>query len=478
MKEALSQTLTQRLQQRLSPLQMRLVRMLEMSEPEMEDEVRRELDDNPALVTADSDNATEQFAETAEEMQMADYQSEDDIPFYRLDTRNHSADDTYYEPVAVAGDGSMMDMLMAQIAETDIPEEDMPIAAYIIGNLDDNGYMTRTLPQIEDDLAINAGIDVTSDRLRSIFDRVRALDPAGVGAMDLRDCLLLQLRRRHQDADTELATEIVSHYFDLFSLRHFDRLESMLGVSRDSLRRAEEVIKSLDPKPAGKMGENADDDRTRHIVPDFIVETAPGNVITVTMPNNIPDLVIESSFRADAGMSHDTSTASSRRRDALTFINRKREEASDFIDLLKLRRRTLMRVMEAIVNIQRKFFLTEDESTLRPMVLKDIAALTGFDISVISRATAGKYVATAGGIYPLKFFFNEGIRAEGDEEASTRAILAAIRTLVEAEDPSTPLSDEAILARLKEQGYELARRTVAKYRDRLGIPVARLRKKI
>ena len=460
MKEALSQTLTQRLQQRLSPLQMRLVRMLEMSEPEMEDEVRRELDDNPALVTADSDNATEQFAETAEEMQMADYQSEDDIPFYRLDTRNHSADDTYYEPVAVADDGSMMDMLMAQIAETDIPEEDMPIAAYIIGNLDDNGYMTRTLPQIEDDLAINAGIDVTSDRLRSIFDRVRALDPAGVGAMDLRDCLLLQLRRRRQDADTAPATEIVSHYFDLFSLRHFDRLESMLGVSRDSLRRAEEVIKSLDPKPAGKMGENVDDD------------------ITVTMPNNIPDLVIESSFRADAGMSHDTSTASSRRRDALTFINRKREEASDFIDLLKLRRRTLMRVMEAIVNIQRKFFLSEDESALRPMVLKDIAALTGFDISVISRATAGKYVATAGGIYPLKFFFNEGIRAEGDEEASTRAILAAIRTLVEAEDPSTPLSDEAILARLKEQGYELARRTVAKYRDRLGIPVARLRKKI
>ena len=268
----------------------------------------------------------------------------------------------------------------------------------------------------------------------------------------------------------------MSHYFDLFSLRHFDRLESMLGVSRDSLRRAEEVIKSLDPKPAGKMGENVDDDRTRHIVPDFIVETAPGDVITVTMPNNIPDLVIESSFRADAGMSHDTSTASSRRRDALTFINRKREEASDFIDLLKLRRRTLMRVMEAIVNIQRKFFLSEDESALRPMVLKDIAALTGFDISVISRATAGKYVATAGGIYPLKFFFNEGIRAEGDEEASTRAILAAIRTLVE--DPSTPLSDEAILARLKEQGYELARRTVAKYRDRLGIPVARLRKKI
>ena len=187
-------------------------------------------------------------------MQMADYQSEDDIPFYRLDTRNHSADDTYYEPVAVAGDGSMMDMLMAQIAETDIPEEDMPIAAYIIGNLDDNGYMTRTLPQIEDDLAINAGIDVTSDRLRSIFDRVRALDPAGVGAMDLRDCLLLQLRRRHQDADTELATEIVSHYFDLFSLRHFDRLESMLGVSRDSLRRAEEVIKSLDPKPGRQDG--------------------------------------------------------------------------------------------------------------------------------------------------------------------------------------------------------------------------------
>lgn len=478
MKEALSQTLTQRLQQRLSPLQMRLVRMLEMSEPEIEEEVRRELDDNPALETADSAAESEQFGETAEQMQMADYQSEEDIPFYRLEARNRGADDPYYEPVAVAGEGSMMDMLMAQIAETDIPEEDLPVAAYIIGNLDDNGYMTRTLPQIGDDLAFNAGIDISAERLREVFDRVRALDPAGVGAMDLRDCLLLQLRRMPSDPDTALATEIVSHYFDLFSLRHFDRLESMLGVDRERLKRAEEVIKSLDPKPAGKLGGSPDDDRTRHIVPDFIVETGPGDTINVTMPNNIPDLVIESSFRAESAMGKESATGSARRQDALTFINRKREEASDFIDLIKLRRRTLMRVMEAIVRTQRDFFLTEDETRLRPMVLKDISAMTGFDISVISRATAGKYVATAGGIYPLKFFFNEGIRSDGDEETSSRAIRAAIRELVDAEDPSVPLSDEAILARLKEQGYELARRTVAKYRDRLGIPVARLRKKI
>lgn len=486
MKTALTQTLTQRLQQRLSPLQMRFVRMLEMSEPEVEEEVRRELDDNPALERADTAADAEEYGETAEQMQMADYRA-DDLPPYRLEARNRSRDDQYFEPVAVAEGPSMIDQLLLQLSETDIPAIDLPIATYIIGNIDRNGYMGRTLPQLADDLAFSQGIEVAPERLRGIFDRIRALDPAGICATDLRDCLLLQLKRLKPTPDVELATEIVSHYFDLFSLRHFDRLESALGVDREALRRAAEVIRGLDPKPASRMADTAGDDRTAHIVPDFYVEADDDGTVHVTMPNNIPELAIEASFRPDAAMKPQTrEEGTARRREALAFVNRKREEATDFIDLLRLRRSTLLKVMEAIVNLQRRFFVTEDEAQLRPMVLRDVAALTGFDISVISRATQGKYLATAAKTYPLKYFFNERVTrdttnddAETDsDDVSARQISAALREIVDSEDPSAPLTDEAILQRLKARGLDIARRTVAKYRDRLGIPVARLRKRL
>ncbi|MCM1522541.1 MAG: RNA polymerase factor sigma-54 [Muribaculaceae bacterium] len=461
MKENLVQTLSQQLQQRLSPLQMRLVRMLEMTEPEIEDEVRRELDENPAL---DSEETTVTPA--------------DDIPYYRLSISNRSADDPVYESVAIDEGESMIDSLMSQLAETDIPREELPIAAYIIGSLDSNGYMTRTLPQVEEDLAFNDGISVTPERIRSVFERVRSLDPAGVGAMDLRDCLLLQLKRLRPTPDRNLAREILSHYFDLFSLRHYDRLRTILGVDREALQRAEEVIRSLDPKPASRLS-GQEDDRLRHIVPDFIVETTPDGAISVTMPNNIPDLVIERTFLPDSSPIQKDQDSSSRKREALAFITRKREEAANFIELIRMRRDTLMRVMEAIVKIQHDFFISEDEADLHPMVLKDVGAMTGFDISVISRATAGKYVATQSGTYPLKYFFNERVRTDGeDDNTSSRAILAAIRSLIDNEDHSSPMSDEAILASLREKGFNIARRTVAKYRDRLGIPVARLRKQI
>lgn len=482
MKEALRQSLTQKMQQRLSPLQMRFVRMLEMSEPEMEEEVRRELDDNPALEEADRETESttdgDEFNETAEEMQLADYRDEDEIPAYRLEARNHSADDRYFEPVAVAGDGSLIDCLMAQLAETDLDDRQLAIARYIIGNLDDNGYMTRTLHEIQDDLAFAIGLDIGDAEIRKIFETIRTLDPAGVGANDLRDCLALQLKRIPAGRVRDIALEIVTHYFDLFSNRHFDRLLSAAGINRDELREAEALIRSLDPKPASRIGESEADDRARHIVPDFTVEVDQDERITVGMPGNIPELVIESSFAANAA---DDSVSlsqspSSRRSEAISFIARKREEASDFIELLRMRRVTLLRVMEAIAIKQRDFFLTEDESRLRPMILKDIAMMTGYDLSVISRATAGKYVATSGSIYPLKFFFNEKVSEE--ENSSSREILAALREIVGEEDLASPLSDDAIMGRLREKGYDIARRTVAKYREKLAIPVARLRKKL
>lgn len=481
MKEALTQTLGQRMQQRLSPMQMRLVRMLEMSEPEIEEEVRRELDDNPALEATEhdasgSEHDEQQFGESAEQMQLADYASEDDIPPYRLEAVNRGADYVHADPVAVADGESLMESLMSQLAQTDLDRRQLAVASYIVGNLDDNGYMTRTLPQIEDDLAIDAGIEIGMDELKDVFARIRSLDPAGVGAYDLRDCLSLQLRRLPDTPAVGIAREIVSDYFDIFSLRHFDRLASALGVSREQLREADEVIRSLDPKPASRFSESDADERARHIIPDFYVEVDQNDRITVTMPNNIPELSIERSFDVSSDNTVREADMSRSRREALAFISRKRQEASDFIELLRMRRVTLMNVMEAIARLQREFFITEDEGSLRPMVLRDIAAVTGQDISVISRATAGKYVATQGGVYPLKFFFNE--RVGESDEVSSREVMAAIQHLIEDEDSASPLSDDAITARLTAQGYDIARRTVAKYRERLGIPVARLRKKI
>lgn len=476
MKESLKLTLSQKMQQRLSPLQIRFVRMLEMNGPEIEDEVRRELDDNPALEVADyKDNPQEEeFHESAEEMQLADYRDEDDIPSYRLEARNSSRDDVYYEPTAVAEENSLGESLLAQLAETDMSDSDMLIAQYIVGNLDGNGYLTRKLSQILDDLAFNAGIETDMLHLRSIADRIRSLDPPGVCAFDLRDCLVLQLRRLAPTKARKLALEIVEHYFDLFSLKHFDRLTSLLGVDREELREAVEVIRSLNPKPGGQLGDSDADSKSRHIIPDFNVEV-DGNTVTLTLVNNIPELTIEKSFVSD-GEEFMADTTAKGRREAEAFIARKREDATEFIDLLRLRQETLYRVMAAIVRLQHDFFVSEDESRLHPMILKDVARETGYDLSVISRATAGKYVATPWGVYPLKFFFNEKVGT--DEESSSREILAAIRQLIDSEDPEHPLSDDALMKMLSDRGYEIARRTVAKYRERLGIPVARLRKGI
>ncbi len=267
----------------------------------------------------------------------------------------------------------------------------------------------------------------------------------------------------------------MEHYFDIFSLRHYDRLLNMLDVSKEQLQRGIDVIKGLDPKPGSHLGGSDDEDRSRHIIPDFNVEV-DDDTVTLSLLNNIPDLAIEESFISD-GKEFINAPSSRRNDDAELFIKRKREEAYDFIELLRLRQETLYKVMSAIVKWQHDFFMTEDESKLRPMILKDIAKMTGYDLSVISRATAGKYVATSGGVYPLKFFFNERV-GDGEEETSSREILLAIKEIISNEDRSHPLNDDAIMKILHKNGYDIARRTVAKYRERLNIPVARLRKEI
>lgn len=480
--DSLRLTTEQKLQQRLTPMQVEFGRMLELTGPEVEDEVRRVLDENPALEQRDNDevqqnlteDSTETFNETAEDVQIADYRDEDDIPDYRLEARNHSADDKYFEPIAVDSSDTLIDLLEGQLMEFDLDEIQLAVAQYIIGNLDDNGYLTRSIAAICDDLAFNAGIDIPLNDVKKVFEIVRSLDPAGVGAIDLRDCLLLQLQRKKNTHATKIAIEIIKDYFDLFSKKHYDRMKVSLGINAEELKEAMAIITSLNPKP-GSLVSGGSDDRTRHIIPDFSVEADSDNGnITLTLLNRIPELQIEATFSEEA--CEIPSNASRSQREAATFIKQKRDEASNFIKILKMRQDTLYRVMSAIVKLQREFFMSDDESRIRPMILKDIAAITGHDLSVISRATAGKYVMTQRGIYPLKLFFNE--RPKDDEDTSSHEILAVLKEIISNENKDKPLSDEAITKILIEKGYDIARRTVAKYREKLGLPVARLRKEL
>ncbi len=473
MESTLGLSQNQQLRQRLTPRQVRLGRMLEMSAPEFEDEVHRVLDENPALVVAEHDapaQDSEEFHESAEELQRADYASPDDIPYYRLNISNHSADDDYSPREQADDTASGIDSLTAQLADYDISPRLREIAYYIIGNLDSNGYLTRRPEAIADDIAMGAGFMVEPDEMARAMEVVRSLDPAGICATDLRDCLLLQLNRL---ADTSGAVDnakrIIEGCFEAFSKRHFDRIRASLNISRDEFDAAMRVISSLNPKPGAFLETSADADHMMRITPDFNVETAPDGTVTLTLAGRVPDLEIEESFRPDAVKNIARGSV-----DAQAFIKSRREEASDFIELAKMRSQTLMSVGKAIVALQPEFFADFDRSRLRPMVLRDVAALTHLDLSVISRATSSKYMMTPRGMILLKSLFSEGVGEES--EASSHAIDEAIKSLIENEDKRQPLSDAAITDALAAKGLEVARRTVTKYRERMKIPVARMRR--
>lgn len=476
----------QRLQQRLNPQNVALGRLLEMSVPELEDEIRRELDDNPALEAhedTDNNNDDMDFAESAEELQRADYADDDDVPAFINRTSNRSADDPVYDAAALAPDDgdSMLDALMNRLEnENNLDDSDRRIAEHIIGNLDDNGYLTRSLTSIADDIALTEGFEPEDRDMRRVFADIRALDPAGIGAVDLRDCLLLQLQRLKPSVQSRTAYEIIANNFDLFSKKHFDRLQSQLEIGREALGEALDLIRSLNPKPASSLDIGHSSDKARHISPDLALDYDDGtDRFTISLLGNIPELAIEKTFAADAHYTDESNmpqgaAARMRQKEALAFIRRKRDDAVSFIKLIEMRGSTLLTIARAIVELQRAFFISGDKADIKPMILRDVAAKTGLDLSVISRAAAGKYILTYHGIYPLKLFFNE--RPDADADVSSHEILKVISELIENEDHRSPLSDRELCEALMEKGYDIARRTVAKYRERLGLPVARLRK--
>ncbi len=488
-------------QQRLTPLQVQFVRMLEMTGPEVEDEVQRALDEMPALEAVDENSRTdhnpddtedgERFNESSEDMQRADFTSDDEVPDYLTGTsttsktqsddgynfdapyasRNYTGDDTF-EPIIANSGETLIDSLTNQLSELSLNEESTHIAHYIIGSIDDNGYMTRSLEALADDMAINEGISAPLQRIKEVWQTIRQMEPAGIGAVDLRDCMILQLQRLPRTAASLTALEVITNYFDLFSKKHFDKIASAIGINRDQLNDAITTITHLNPKPGSVLMSSVMDDTSRHIIPDFSVEADDNGNLKLTLLNRIPELRIEASFASDSFITD----AGKRNEDAQIFVRRKREDARNFIKVISLRQETLFSVMSAILKLQHRFFITEADEDIRPMVLRDIAALTGYDLSVVSRAAQGKYVATIRGLYPLKKFFNEKIRDDNDMVTANR-VIAEIRKAINNEDSNNPLSDREITDLLAQAGYDIARRTVAKYRESLGFPVARLRKK-
>lgn len=448
--------LTQKIGIRLSQQQLRFVRMLELNAPELDEAVERELEDNPALGVKE---------ETTEE----------DTRRYPVYTRPQPNKEDYVFSPADNSE-TLYDQLLSQLSEKRLTPAVETAARFIIGSLDPNGYLHRSLRDIIDDMAFGPGVEITEQEAREALDTVRSLDPPGIGASDLRDCLRMQLTALPPSRQRDDALRIIDGAYEAFTMKHRHRIMSALHLSDSETTEALEMILSLNPKPGAALG-NDPTENSNVIIPDFIVNVEEGD-ITITLNNRIPELCIEESF--GQAMANLERTPKGRPKKGSEFIVTRFNDARDFIKVLTQRQQTMMTVMEAIVKIQENYFRTEDVYRLKPMMIKNVADLTGLDISVISRVTSNKYVALPWGILPLRFFFSDSIgeEKEGSDAATNRKIEAGIVALIEAEDKRHPLSDRKIMEEMARQGYEVSRRTVAKYRDRQGIPVARLRKEL
>ena len=483
----LKQQLQQKLQQKLSPQQIQLIRLLELPAIELEERIKHELEDNPAL--EEGKDIADDFERTDDEgvddittnatdpaLSPGDYMRDDHIPDYTLREITEKTDRKEDIPFSVSQ--SLNEYLLQQLGLRDLPEKEMKIAEYIIGNIDDDGYLRRELSAIADDLVFQAGQDVNEKEIEEVLTIIQDFDPAGVGARNLQECLLLQLDRKELTPGVKMAIHILTEYFEEFTRKHYDKIMRGLNISEGTLKKAIHEIIALDPKPCSSWGGSMEAAMSQ-VIPDFLVEAVNGELILSMNNRDIPDLKISREY---AEMFQDyagnKANQTSKMREAVQFVKQKLDSAQWFIDAIKQRQETLQRTMEAIILLQRDFFLTGDDATLRPMILKDVAERAGYDISTISRVSNSKYVQTNFGIYPLKFFFSESMQTDSGEEISTREVKKIMKEHIDSEDKRKPLTDEELTTILKEKGYVIARRTVAKYREQLDIPVARLRKEI
>ncbi|MCI5990834.1 MAG: RNA polymerase factor sigma-54 [Candidatus Cryptobacteroides sp.] len=471
----LKQELTLKQVQKLSPLQIQTIKLIELPVQELEQRIRKELEENPVL----DDDVPESKDDTDDdnqprEISLSEIKDDDSIPEYRLRVNNYGKDERpQYNTFSVKE--SFTQSLMEQLGFRNLSEHQYNIAAFIIGSLDDDGYLRRDIDSLVDDLAFRMNINTDEDEVLEILKVIQEFDPPGIGARDLRECLLIQLKGLKQTEDVTNARRIVSEYFQEFSNKHFQRIMSRLGLDETEMKAAMARIVKLNPSPGGQIDDSYND-QAQQIVPDFVLELEDGE-LKLSMPRfSIPEIRINKKY---ADLLMEASTSSERqKKEAATFVKQKMDSAKWFVEALKQRHNTLLSTMQAIVDYQHDYFIDGDESNLRPMVLKDIAAKTGFDISTISRVVNSKYIETHFGIFPLKYFFSEGLENQQGEEVSTRELKKVLQECVDNEDKHKPLTDDQLVSIMNEKGYKVARRTIAKYRDQLGIPKARLRKEL
>lgn len=469
--------------QKLSPAQMQMIKLIGLNSLELEDRVKQEMEENPALeegnIISDKDTLPEGDGSdiSQEDIAMGDYLSEDDIPQYQINRWKNEQNTGFIESI-ITEDTSLYNFLIEQVRLLELTEQNELIAEYIIGNIDESGYLSRGLQAIANDLLIQEQIEVSVDELESILLKIKDLDPVGVGAADLQECLLIQLNRNEQSYYNELAQIIIRDYFEEFSKKQYDRILQNMEISKDDLKEAISEITSLNPKPGNVFG-GAVETHLSDITPDFIIESYNGEITMHLNKRNAPELIINRSFsEMIKGYEQNMEGMSTENKQALMFIKQKVDNAKSFIDAIKQRQDTLQRTMESIIKFQYDFFISEDETMIRPMILKDISEDIDLNISTVSRVSSSKYLQLNGSIYPLKFFFSEAMQNSDGQDVSSIEIKAILKQTIDSENKYKPLSDGQITKILNDKGYVIARRTVAKYREQLGIPMVRLRKKL
>lgn len=481
---ALKQQLAHRLEQRLSPQQIQLMKLLQVPTMELDQRIKQEIEENPALEEGtdeeeddfdNTDDESDDDTDNDDDFDLSDY-LDDDSSDYKTQANNSSKDDEE-RVIPLSGEQSFQEKLTEQLHLLDLDDKQFLIADILIGNLDESGYLNRDLEAIVDDLAFSMNVEANEGEVAVILSLIQELDPAGVGARNLQECLLLQIKRK-QDGDIVryTAKKILENFFEEFTKKHYDKIAKKLEIEDEDLKEAIDEILRLNPKPGGSMRESAKN--YQQIIPDFMLFENEGRLELSLNSRNAPELKVSKEYESMLRSYAEGAKSSKSDKDALTFVRQKLDSAKWFIDAIKQRQQTLLLTMDTIMHYQHPYFLTGDETKLRPMILKDIADIVELDISTISRVANSKYVQTNYGIFPLKYFFSESLSTDSGEEVSTREVKKILSEAIEAEEKRNPLTDEKLMDLLNERGYNIARRTVAKYREQLNIPVARMRKEL
>ena len=484
----LKQRLQQKLLQKLSPQQIQMIKLLEVPTLQIEQRIKKELEDNPALeegqeeeeihTEAEEEEQFEEADKDQEEFTLDDYIEEDDIPDYRLQTKNYSKDEDKRSEIPFSVGFSFREHLESQLGLRDLTEKQKVLGEYILGNIDEDGYLRRELINIVDDLAFLQNVEASEEELAEVLKIIQDLEPAGVGARTLRECLLLQIEKRdNSQPSMNLAHTILDSFFEEFTKRHYDKIITRMGISENELKTAIDEVLKLNPKPGGVYSDPFNK-TSQPIIPDFILDLSEEGFDLHLNSRNLPELRLSSSYNQMLREYSRDKSQKKEMKDAVLFVKQKIDSAKWFIDAIKQRQNTLLLTMNAILEYQQEYFIDGDETKLKPMILKDVAEMTGLDISTVSRVANSKFIQTHFGIFPLKFFFSEGLQTDSGEEVSTREIKRILQDCIENEQKRRPLTDERLTEILQEKGYQIARRTVAKYREQLNIPVARLRREI